>query len=368
MKEGPTLEPEKISGQQATLLMISLVLPTAILTVPALTVKHAGQDAWVSVLLATVGGLLISRLVVGLSLRFAGKDLFEYAEEILGRAPGKVVGLLYFWWLIHSSSLIALEFGAFLCAAILPDTPPLVFFVAGTAMAALAVRNGLEVLSRYNQLFLPVVLILLVGVLLLAVKDMELARLLPVLEAGAVDLLKGAAAPLSWLGEIVIFAMIIPSLTDLREAHGVAARATLFTGMFLLASVLAAVAVFGPEATASWIFPTYNTVRVVSIANFLERLDAVIVAVWMFGGFAKIGVFYYAAVRGGARLFGLRDYRPLVAPVGVMIVGLATLCRNVVDLLDFLARVWPPYALTVFELGIPLLLLAVARARNLGGA
>jgi spore germination protein KB len=306
---------------------------------------------------------MVARLVASLNLRFPGKTLFEYAEEILGRVPGKIVGILYIWWFLHTNALVLDEFGSFLCIGILPNTPSIVFFIIGAVVAAYAVRSGLEVLGRYTQLFLPLMGLLFI-VFLLSAKYMKVVRLLPVLDTGLAPILKGAAAPASWLGEIVVFSMIIPFLTRPKEAYRVAAQATLFTGFFLLVSVLVSLAVFGPNLTRSLIFPTYNAVRVVSIANFLERMEAAVVTVWMLGGFAKIGVFYYAAVLGSAQLLGLKEYRPLVAPVGVILVALALLCENLVVLLDFLARVFPPYSLILFEAGIPLVLLIVALARG----
>jgi len=361
------LEQGKIDAKQAIMLMVSMVLPTAILTVPAITVQYARQDAWLSVVLATLAGLLIAWLVASLSLRFPGKNLFELTEEILGKVPGKVIGLLYIWWFLHTNALIMDEFGGFLCVAIMPDTPHIIFFLVGAIVAGYAVRNGLEVLSRYNQLFLPFILGLLFVVFLLAAKDMKAARLLPVFDAGLIPIVKGSAVPASWLGEIVIFTMIIPYLNKPKQAIRVAALATLFTGSFLMVSILVALAVFGPNLTGHWVFPTFNAIRVISIANFLERLESVLIAAWMFGGFAKLGVFYYAAVLGSAQWLGLKDYRPLVAPVGLILVGLAFLCPNIVNLLHFIASGWPPYAIIVFEAGLPLLLLVVAMARGKGG-
>lgn len=360
------LEKGKIDSNQAVMLMVSLVLPTAILLVPAIIVKHARQDAWLAAIVALLGGLLIARLVVSLSLRFPEKTLFEYAQTILGKVPGKLVGFLYIWWFLYTGALIMDEFASFLCTAIMPETPPVVLFLVGIAVAAYAVRNGLEVLSRYNQLLLPILLGLLVFTFLLVTKDMKAERLLPVFDQSAPAILKGAAVSLSWLGEIVLFAMIIPFLQKPREAHRVAALATLFTGLFFTISTVVTLSVFGPNLAAHWVFPVYNTVRLVSIANFLERLDIIIVAVWVFGGFAKMGVFYYAAVLGSAQWLGLKDYRPLVAPVGLLLVGLALLCDNIVDLLDFAARAWPPYALIVFEVGLPLFLMIVALVRGKG--
>ncbi|MGE5485427.1 MAG: GerAB/ArcD/ProY family transporter [Ignavibacteriales bacterium] len=360
------LENGKIDAKQATLLMISMVLPTAILLVPAIVVKHARQDGWISLVLATLIGLLIARLVASLSIRFPNKTLFEYAEEILGRAPGKIVGLLYIWWLLHTNALIIAEFASLPCIILMPETPFAVFFILGIAVSGYAVRNGLEVLSRYNQLIAPISLGLVVLIFILVTREMKVQRLLPVLDNGLLPIVKGAATPASWLGEIVILSMIIPYLTEPKEAHKVAFLSVLLVGIFMTLTIVGTLLVFGPNVTAAWVFPVLNAVRAVLIANFLERLESVVVSAWVFTGIAKIGVFYYAAVLGSAQWLGLKDYRPLVAPTGVILLGMAFLCSNIVDLLDFAARAFPPYALIVFEAGIPLILLALALIRGRG--
>lgn len=52
----------------------------------------------------------------------------------------------------------------------------------------------------------------------------------------------------------------------------------------------------------------------------------------------------------------------------IILVALSILLHEgIVDLLVFLTTFWPPYALLVFEAGIPLLLLIVVLARGKGG-
>jgi spore germination protein KB len=363
------LEKGRIGGDQAVMLMVNVILPTALLSIPAITVKFAKQDAWISIVLATSVGFLIARIVANLGLRFPGKTLFEYAEEILGRIPGKIVGLLYIWWFLHMNAEVIREFGIFLVATIMPETPIVVFQIFVVLVAAYAARNGLEVLSRFNQLFVLILGILAI-VFVLPIKDMKLTRLLPVFDTGLLQVLKGAAMPASWLGEIVTFAIILPyvNLTKPNDARRIADVSILLTGFLLSASVLETLLVFGPYMTSAMIYPIFNVVREISIANFLERLDYVIFITWVLGGFIKVGVFYFAAVLGSAQCFKLKDYRPLVAPVGVILVALSILLHEgIVDQLDFVARTWPPYALIVFEMGIPLVLLFVTLVRGKGG-
>jgi len=110
-------------------------------------------------LLAILVGLLIAWLVVNLSLRFPGKTLFQCPEAILGKWPGKVVALLYIWFYIHINSEIIREYGSFLVSAFMPETPMIVFEILIVAIAAYAVRNGLEVFTRVSQIILPIIFV-----------------------------------------------------------------------------------------------------------------------------------------------------------------------------------------------------------------
>jgi len=358
----------KIGGRQATFLMITMIFATVILFVPAIASKHARQDAWISIVLATVAGLLIARLVTTLGLRFPGKTIFEFTGEIIGWWPGKLVGLLYVWWFLHMNALVIREFGSFLDAAFMPDTPIIIFNLVVVAIAAYAVRNGLEVFTRASEIFLPLILGLIIVIVLLASKDTDLSRLLPIFDTGAGNIVKGAVAPLSWFGEIAAITVVIPYLNKPREAHRVAAVAVLVSGFFFTLMVMATLSIFGPDITGALMFPGLNRYRIINIANFLERLEAVAMVVWITGGFVKVSVFLWAAVLGSAQVLELKDYRPLVLPIGAVLVAMSILLHpSILDLLDFLARVWPPYALSTFEVGIPLLLLVTALARGKGG-
>ena len=64
---------------------------------------------------------------------------------------------------------------------------------------------------------------------------------------------------------------------------------------------------------------------------------------------------------------GLRDYKPLVLPAFTLYVPLSiVLAENMSELEDFLGKATPPYELLVFNVGLPLLLLAVAALRGAG--
>ena len=96
---------------------------------------------------------------------------------------------------------------------------------------------------------------------------------------------------------------------------------TVFAVMMTLVGVnLIVLFVLGPT-TASRAYPLMLVARYISIADFFEHLESIVMAIWVVGAFVKISVFYYAATLGTAQWLNLSDYRPVVWPLGILIVG-----------------------------------------------
>lgn len=361
------LEQGKISIRQATLLMVLTILATAILFLPSIATVQAGQDAWISALIATANGIIISLLVVTLMRRFPEQTIIQYSEDILGKFLGKIVGLGYFWFFLHTNAIIIREFGDFLVAAFMPKTPLIVFNSMIVILAVLAIRSGLEPLGRLNEWIFILFSSILIFFTVFLIHEMQVENFLPVLERGIVPALKGAVTPTSWFGEIILLSMIFPFLTQPQRGYRVAIGAHLIVGAFLLIGVVQSVSIFGPELVSAFKFPIIQTVRLISLGEFLERIEVLIMVIWVAGVFVKVSVFHYATVMSAAQLFNLTDYRPLAIPLGILVVILSIhLFQGVVDLVEFLSVTFPVYALSTFEVGIPALLLVIALIRGKG--
>ena len=107
-----------------------------------------------------------------------------------------------------------------------------------------------------------------------------------------------------------------------------------------------------------------DVVRYISLADFLEHLESLVMAIWVAGAFLKISVMYYALVTGTAQWLKLSDFRPLVLPHGFLLVLFAIWSApNLSELGHFLTATGPFY-LTTMQTLVPLLLLLVALIRK----
>lgn len=362
------LEEGKISSRQASLLMVTTVLATAILFLPAISTRQALEDAWISTIIAAANGILISLLVVTLMLRFPEQTLVQYSEEIMGKFFGKIIGLGYIWFFLHTNAIIVREFGDFMTATFMPRTPLLVFNIVIVFLAVLTVKSGLEPLGRLNEWIFILNSFILVIIITFSISEVRLENLQPVLKEGIVPALRGAYTPTSWFGEIITLGMIFPFITQPRRGYRIAIVAHLVTGAFLLSTAVITIGIFGPELISRFKFPIIEVVRLISLGGFLERIESLVMVIWVAGVFVKVSVFHYAAVLAAAQWFRLKDYSLLAIPMGTLNVILSIhLFEGVADLVEFLTVTFPVYALSTFEVGIPALLLLTALIRGKRG-
>lgn len=363
------LNEEKISSTQLMFLLVTLVTATSWLFVPAITAAKAGVDGWISLLIpATVYGIMVVLVCAALGLRFPGRTVVEYSEDIVGKFFGKIIGISYTFFFLHTNSVIIREFGDFVDTSFLPETPLIVFNGVIVLISAYAVWNGLEVICRANQFVFPLAVLSLFVIIGLIAKDVELGNLLPVMEKGIKPVLAGALAPSVWRGEVMLLLMFLPYLNSQQEVWKAGMGAVVFIGILLAMDTAVTVGVFGADMVKHFTFPTLYLARYISIAEFIDRVEAVVMILWVSGVFIKSACFYQASAMAAAGWLGLDDYRPLVLPLGaIQLVWSVTLFENPSELVVFFEKSAIPF-LFIFEMGIPVLLLIIALVRKKGGS
>ena len=361
------LEKGKISSSQFMWMMVTTVLPTAVLFIPAIAIKNAGTSAWMDGLIVSTGwGLVVVTICCTLGERFQGRSLLNYSGEILGKPLGKLLGLFYIFIITYTNAIIVREFGEFLLSAFMPETPILVFNVILLLLAASSVRNGIEVIARMNQFVVSLMFFALIFVFSLILGEANFHHLLPVFEGGVKPIIHGALTPMGWRGEVFLLLFMLPFLSNYREARPAAYKAVLLLGLVLGTDVLMVLAVFGKEA-ANFVFPVHSLAAYISVAGFLERVEAFILALWVAGVTIKVAVWYYCATLVTAQTFNLKDYKPVVLPLGIIqAVWSITIYDNIREMVDFFEKPWITFSL-FFEFVVPTTLLLIAVIRKKGG-
>lgn len=358
------LEKGKVNSSQM-FCMVSLFIVGSSTLLQSIT--SAGRDTWLSHIIAMLAGIVYAWVLTAMGRKFPDKTLIEYLQEVFGKPLGKMLGVMYLWYFIHLGALVLRNNGDFFTNMVMPETPLWFFLLTFGLVVAYYVFNGIEVIGRLSELAFPIVICLsfLISLLItLSGHTKYSINLRPFLEHGLTRIFQGAIPIAAFpFQEIILFAMIFPFLNQLEKSRKVTMGAVLFTGCIMLLVLLQGIAIFG-EYMAALVFPRYFAVRMISVGQFIERIDPVILTSWILASLVKTGICLYAFVLGTAQLTGMRDYKPIVVPAALLMILLAQiLYDNTFEMLNFAVNIYPIYAFP-FQILIPLVVLFMALIRK----
>ncbi|GMQ56360.1 endospore germination permease [Vallitalea sediminicola] len=357
------IERGKISYKQLISIIVMTISPTAILYLPTLTYKEAKQDGWISILLVTVYAVFIAYIIINLNKMFEGKTIIQYSEAIVGKYAGKVISFLYCILYIHLNATVIREFSEVLAGPFMPETP-LLFFTIGIMLPSIfGVYKGIEVIGRTAQIIFPIFIGAVLIIILLGINDMDFSRLQPILAEGYKPILKGASRQISWFSQTIILTIIMPFINIPKKAGKMTYIAIVIVSLLIVLVNISIVITFGEEVELMN-YPFLSFARYISAVEFIERLDSIIMFLWIGGVFIKIAVLHYCAVIAISQLFNVKDYRILSIPVGAMLIILSnTLWGSLTELKESIKLINIPFN-TMVQAGIPTVLIVIEKIKR----
>jgi spore germination protein (amino acid permease) len=358
------IEKGKISALQMGKLIYLAITPTAILTAPGISFKYAERDLWLSPVWA-FSGIIAVLAVLGLHRLFPERSVFQTFRDTVGRLPGWVIGVVYWLYYLYISGIILREYGEFIVGAFLSETPLAVVLGSLVLVCAFAVRGGLEIVGRFADLFLPAFLLLFLLIVVLIIPDLHISNMMPLLGDGILPSMKGALVLQIWFGELAIAWFFLPYVSDRENAKKYLWITFGGISLTLLLSNLVTLLLLG-DLTGGYSFPFLILARYIDLAEFLTHLEALFMAIWVLGAFVKICVFFYITAHSAAEWMHLKDYRPIVFPIGLLLTLFSIwVAANYQEMTHAIATSLIPLAITMFVV-VPVLIYLIARIRGLG--
>jgi spore germination protein KB len=357
---------EVISDRQGVILVILYLMGSTVLVGSGGAAK---KDMWLAMIIAIVLSIPLFLFYSKLLASFPGKNIFDITELAFGKLIGKIIILLYTWYAIHLGALVINNYEEFISIVGLPETPrtvPIMFF---GILCAWVVKEGIEVLGRWGELFFAFFLGVLVFTLTFAIPTMHIDQIRPVLEDGLNPVIKSTFGIFAFpYAEAVLFTMITPFYRDKKSIYKIYMYGLLWAGIMLLAIALRNLLTIGPEKINMHYYPSYIAVGRINIGEFIQRVQILITVAFLITGFAKISVCLLAAANGVAKLFNVDEYRNIVVPVTILMLNVSLIVYdNIMQTIKWAPNIYPYYAF-IFQVILPVItyIFASLRTRKTG--
>ena len=282
---------------------------------------NADRDAWISVIIGMLAGLLmLSCVTLQIQRLEPNRNLIELFKLYFGRIIGFVFGFIYIIYYSYKCIRNVREFADLSIMYLLPDTPLSMVILMICFIGGYAVIGGPGVFFRMVEVLLPILVVIYVVLflLLLSAGLMDLNRLLPMLEKGFKPVWDAAIPEIISFpfGEMVLFLMFwrYTAEGDSGTVMGMTMKGYIFAGVFITLMNIVTIASLGQLSGWS-VVPLLQATTFVELGNILERIDPLVSLLLFSAVYVKLTAYYLGASIAFAYLFRVK-LRIAAIPVG----------------------------------------------------
>ncbi len=271
-----------ISRWQQLCLGILCMLSPIIRILPREVTERAGSYAWLSVLLSTVP-LFILFLIVSRFLKKAqdNEGFGELIIKSLGSFVGKAVIAAFTLWLIFYLAFTVRSAADRYISSAYPFSSENIFVAVLLILTTFAALSRLRSFSRTAEVFLPILLFIFIFILVVAMFDINTAFLPPFILEQTPQVLSGVP----FVAEVLALSVFLGFLEGrIRQKEKRTKTALVFMAIIISIVLLLCVitiGVFGPKLISETSFPFFSMVSSLSFFNIVERIEALILALWV---------------------------------------------------------------------------------------
>lgn len=329
----------------------------------------AGRDAWLAIIISTALGILLILMYIALMKMNPGLSVVEWFPAQLGKWIGMPIAWLYPLMFLYVAGRIISDVKSIIPDTILPRTPSWVVVLMLLLVVVYGVSSGIEVIARLTEYLVPMILLIfMIEVILLFFSDVvNVKHILPIVGQGW-----GKVWSAVWptgitqtFAETLTLAMVWPLVNKTEKILKVTIVATVLSGIVISLFSLMQVLVLGEDISDRTMYPVYILMQQISIADFLENLDAIVSLIMVLTAFTKLTLYFFAAIRSMQLLLNLQSSRFLILPAAIIvyIMGM-TMAENLNEHLHVGIHIFPLILWVPLLIVLPFLLLIVTVIRK----
>ena len=289
---------KKITAHQWMSMSSLFLLGPMLRLLPRAAVLEAGRASWLCALpalpLLLVYGQLLARFW---GARGTEEGLGEASLSILGPKLGRGVLFALALWLLFYGGFVLRCMADRLVVTVYPRSAPWLFTLSMGLCCLIAALGSARSLARTAKLLIPPVFGILLLLLFVSLKGLDRHNLLPVTVYDLPGLTRGALPVLDVLGLGLFLPLFFLGFVEEKERALLPrySRWLLAECALLTLLMLAVQGNFGAELVESLSLPFFTLVRNLVLFRSLERIEALVVACWVFPDFLLASLCFFAA-------------------------------------------------------------------------
>lgn len=334
---------EKIGKIEAICLMLIIVVNELIINVPNMIILDTKTGSTLNIFYVSILAVIFTYIICRLFKPFYGKDILDVSEYVGGEILKTILGILFLLFFIFLSS-INLRYFANSLKVIYFNTSPLVYILLFFLIPALHVNKyGLRAISGVNLIFLPIILASFIFLMISSYDNFTMVRIFPILGEGFNEtFIRGATNIFAFTG--LSFIYFLPALLkNSKDFKKVSVISVIISAVCLILSILSLIMAFPAITKTDETLSVYLLTRLVELGDFLERLDALFIFIWIIAHISFLSLTFFYILKIFQKITKIEDSRTLTSTLGLIVLSSSLIYKDIAEL-KFIARFFLKYS------------------------
>ncbi len=292
---------EPLTNRQIALMVFGGIVGYGIMGLPKNIAEVAGTGGWIPLLITTVIAIIAGYMFTYLGYVHTEKTIYDYSTLLTGKFIGNILILMYIIYFFSLFTMVSRVSSELISLTILIKTPISVLVLVLLLVSYYGITKKLKGIGRICELYGITTIFLSLIIHILISTQGNLINLRPLIPPlGIVTYVKSIPASIFAILVGVEVISLIPFNRNInnKKVFKYVSFMILFIGFFYIFIVESCISVLGVDNIVYYNNSLMATIRRINIEflQFLSRLDAIFLTLWIMAIFTSILLNAYATV------------------------------------------------------------------------
>jgi spore germination protein KB len=289
---------DKISLRQAMLIFLTIILSPDIRVLPQLTAKIANQAGWLAPLVTFVFAVVLLIIIITIYKKFQNEQisLMDIIYKVFGNLFGKIIVFIYFLYITFLAGLFIRYFGERLISTILSPININLVIIPFLIIIAYIFKKGIVTFARMIEILLPIVIFVFIFCCICLIPSLHIKYLLPISTNDALPIFKASYITTGVFSYFAIIFFLGDKITNKSNLKKMGFYTIIAYTIISITVILVCIGSLSYYLIGETSFSFLMAIKQIKLFNTFEKLESIIIPIWIASDFAIITFFIFAAL------------------------------------------------------------------------
>lgn len=316
------MKKNKLSHFEAVCFVLICMINEIILNVSQNYVISVGTGAIINLLLVSTIAFVFCFIISKLFKNFSNSNLIDVSEFLGGKILKFLIGFIFIIFFMGLACFAISNFSYLIKTIYFQKSP--ILFISLFFVGAMLISNlvGFDSLKKVACLIIPFCILSMILVFVTSLKNYTPYRLTPILGYNAKNTFVYGLTNLYGFSIIIYYYFLMPFLRNKQKYFKIIKHSFFITFIILLLIIISLLSKFPSFDNSEEINSMYLLTRSIELTDFLQRVDALFVLLWIISNFVYISILLFWIIEIFGNLFNFENKKMLSLPITSIILGL----------------------------------------------